>query len=513
MQVAVERRPGSVAALTITVSPEQITERVEALFQKHARRINIPGFRPGKAPRHMLEQRLNPESLRMEAVEELIDITYKHVLIEQDFSPLERGEIEDLKMNDDGSVTFVVVVAVRPQVTLPEYGTLSVTHQTTEVTDEQVEGQIATFREHTAEYSEIEDDGVQTGDYVTVDYTMTVDGQPYPEGGATGYPLEVGSDTFFPQLNDALIDVKAFETATLAVDYADDYSNPDLAGKHAEFTISVQQVRRKVVPEASDAWAQVVTGGQAETLDDLRGLVRQNLERTAADSDKEAVRNELIRQLVDGAELELPEIMVEEEYEHLMHRLEHQLSDQYRMSLEDYATTTGNSVDEVQAQQRLMARDMVRRSLVLQEVARRENIAVTDDELNMLTRLAAMSSGQEQGELSKNALGRLRKELEKSGQLDHLASRLFQEKILSFLEGQAQITLTDTAPTEEPEAKPAKAAKKTKAAEPTADEDAAPAEPKPKAKKAPTKKKAVEGATPATGADEAPESVNTEGAD
>lgn len=509
MQASVEYRPGSVAALTITLEPADIAARIERLFQQHAQRVRIPGFRPGKAPRRLLEERINPESLRMEAIEELIDINYKASLIEQELSPLERGEIEDLTPNDDGSVKFVVVVTVRPKVTLPDYEILAVSHDVTHVTDEQVEAQIADFREHSADYQDVTDEGIQTGDYVTIDYTMTVNGQSYPEGDATGYPLEVGTDTFFPELNEGLLGKIAGETAPLAVTYAKDYSNPDLAGKTAEFAITVQQVRRRVIPEADDAWAQFVTGGQAQTLSDLRDIVRENLRRSAAESDKETVRAALASQLVEGSTLDLPEVMVEEEYEHLMQRLQHELSHQHRLTLEDYANMTDTSVETLQNERRILARDFVRRSLVLQEVARRENLTVNDDELDMLVRMVAMSSGESKGELSKKELARQRKELEKSGQMDHLASRLLQEKIYGFLESKARITLNELSeiPASAETTAQAPARKKKTAA------GAALPEEKPKAKRTPKKKAAVEGEIPITGADEAPAPINTEGAE
>ncbi|OPZ85935.1 MAG: Trigger factor [bacterium ADurb.Bin429] len=497
MQVALERRPGSIAALTVTIEPVEIAARVEQLFQKYARRVNIPGFRPGKAPRRLLEERISPDSLRMEAVESLIDVHYKAALAQLELEPLERGEIEDLNMNDDGSVTFVAIVTIRPQVTLPDYSAITITHEATTVSDEQVAAQIEQYREHTAEYADVED-GIQTGDYVTVDYTMTVDGQPYPEGDASGYPLEVGTDTFFPQLNDGLIGVKAGETATLAVDYPTDYSNADLAGKHADFTVTVLQVRRRTVPEATDAWAQMVTGGQAQNMDELREIVSQNMTRSADESDREAVRADLIRQLVEGSELELPEFMVDEEYEHLMEQLRHQLSHDH-MSMEDYANMMGATVASIEQERRVLARDYVRRSLVLQEVARREDISIADEELDMLVRMVAMSSGQAPNEMSRSALRRMRKELEESGHLNHLASRLFHEKVLSLLESKATITVAgqEAPPTDADAAAPAEEApaeakpkRKKKAADAAPAEDTAEPEAKPKKKRA--AKKAAE---------------------
>jgi trigger factor len=431
MQVAIERRPGSYVALTVTVEPSTVEARLEQLFQKHAKRVTVPGFRPGKAPRRMLEERINRGALLQDAVESVIDTTYKTALLEQQIEPLERGEIEDLQTSDDLSVTYTVVVAVRPEITLPEYKGLVVTQPVTKVTDEQIEAEMQRLRERSADFAEIADEGIQAGDYVTIDYTMTLDGEAYPEGETTGYPLEVGTDTFFPELNEGLLGVKQGETTTLTTTYPDDYSDSKLAGKTATFEITVQQVRRVKMPEANDDWAKMISGGALESLDALRERLVQNLQAVAAQADRDHVRNELVRLVVEGATLELPDTLVDEEYEHLMHTLEHRLSHE-RMTLEEYAEAIDSTQEKIQNDRRLLAREMVRRSLVLQEIARRELLSVTDEDIDLVI-AATNRDGR--------AVADVRKELAASGELNHLASRLFHEKVLGFLAEHAQITI------------------------------------------------------------------------
>ncbi len=446
MQIAIERRPGSYVALTVTVEPSIVQARLEQLFQKHARRVTVPGFRPGKAPRRMLEERINQGALLQDAVESVIDITYKDALREQQIEPLERGEIEDLQTADDMTVTYTVVVAVRPEITLPEYKGLAVTQPVTKVTDEQVDAEQQRLRERSSDFAEIADEGIVASDYVTIDYAMSVDGAPYPEGDTTGYPLEVGTDTFFPELNEGLLGVKQGETTTISTSYPADYSDKNLAGKTASFEITVQQVRRVKMPEANDAWAQLISGGALPTLAELRERLQENLQAVATQADRDHVRNDLVHIVVDGATLELPDTLVDEEYEHLMHTLEHRLSDE-RMTLAEYAEAIDSTVEKVQNDRRLLAREMVRRSLVLQEIARHELISVTDEDLDMLI-AATNRDGR--------AVSEVRKELAASGELNHLASRFFHEKVLAFLVEHAQITVegAEAAPTDEAPAAP-----------------------------------------------------------
>ncbi|HEY3380069.1 MAG TPA: trigger factor, partial [Armatimonadota bacterium] len=389
--------------------------------------------------------RVNQHMLEQEAIEAVIDITYKEALTEQNLEPLERGEIEDLNAADDKTLTYTVLVSVRPEIKLPTYTGLKVTQHATQISDEQVAAEIERLRERTADFSEV-DDGIQTGDYVTIDYAMTVDGEAYPDGDTTGYPLEVGTDTFFPELNEGLLGVKQGETTTVTTTYPTDYSNKDLAGKTASFEITIQQVRRMIKPDASDAWAETISQGALTTIDTLRERLKENLQAMASQSDHDQVRNELVRQVVEQAELDLPETLVDEEFSHLMEELEQKLTQQ-RMTLAEYAEAVTRTEDDIKNEQMLLARDMVRRSLVLQEVARCEKIYVTDEDVD-----AALLSFAQGGRSLKD----IRKDLEKSGRLNSIASRIFHEKVLGFLEAQAEITVegqpTDAETTEAPAA-------------------------------------------------------------
>lgn len=493
MQVTIERQPGSKVMLTVVVEPAVMQEQMDKLFNKHARRVNVPGFRPGKAPRHMIEERLNRAALFQDAIEATIDVTYKQALIEQDIDPLERGEIVDVNPAEDNTLTYTVAVPVRPEVTLPDLSTIKVTKTVTQVTDAQVDTEIERLRERSAEFAEVTDSGIETGDYVTVDYTMTLDGEPYPDGDTTGYPLEVGSDTFFPELNDGLLGVQPEATTSVTTTYPSDYSNADLAGKTATFDITVQQVRRVIKPEVTDAWVEMISQEQLHTVEELRERVKMNLQVMASQGDHDGVRSALLRQVVDQSKLELPDTLVDEQYEHLMADLETRAGERH-LSLEDLAEALGKTMADLENDQLLLARDSVRRSLVLQEIARRENLLITQDELTAVINQSAPDA---------RAAKKLRADLEKSGQLDHLASQLFHEKVLTFLESQAEVVTVEgpaavdaTATTTEelPAKKKATRTKKTEAEtapEPTATEVTADTETeKPKKPRAKKEKKA-----------------------
>jgi len=328
-------------------------------------------------------------------------------------------------------LTYKVIVVIRPEVALPDYSELSVTQTITKVNDEQVDAEIERLRERTADFAEVADEGILNGDYVTVDYTMTVNGEDYPEGETTGYPLEIGTDTFFPELNEGLLGVKQGEVKAITTTYPEDYTNKDLAGKTAEFDITIQQVRRVLKAEPNDEWAQAISQGSIETIDALRGRIQQNLQLMATQADHDHVRNELIRQLVEKSTMDLPEALVDEQFDHQMQELEQRLSRE-RMSMDELAEVSKRSIDDLKTEQMAMARDYMRRSFVLQEIARRENLFVTDADVD-----AVLATSVVDGRSPK----KMREELQKAGQFEHLVSRIFHEKVLSFIESKANITL------------------------------------------------------------------------
>lgn len=438
ISIDIERREGSKAAVTVTVSAGFVQQKYNERMRQAARKVTIPGFRPGKAPMSMLADYLDAKSIFSHAVDDVINDTYKIALADANLEPLERGEIDDVKTGEDMTLTYVVIVAVRPEIKLPEYTGIVVRHAPTVLTDDMVNHEIERMLDRSADYVELVDEGINDNDYVTVDYTMEVDGAEYPEGSTTGYPLEVGSDTFFPELNAALLGAKRGDVVVVDMSYPEDYGNADIAGKAAKFTVTIQQVRRRTKPEATDAWATAATGGAVANLDALRDRIRENLAQYAERADRDHVRNEIVRQIVEGAAIDLPDTLVDEEYEHLMSELEHRLSHE-RMNLELYAEVTNRTVEQIEREQNLLARDLVRRQLVLGEIARQEEITVTDDDIDAALTMEAYVQGISESKDVLRKVKELRREYQRDGRLDNLAGRIHFQKVLGFLQESATV--------------------------------------------------------------------------
>ena len=430
MNVNVEKKANSKATISITITSDEMTQHIETAFGKQAARITVPGFRQGKAPRAMIESRINPQLLQQDTVDVAIESSYRKALSDENLEPLEQGTIEDYKFNDDGSFTYSVSATLRPEITLPDYKGITVNAPKTEVTDLQVDSEIDRIVTGTTQFGEVTDSGIEVGDYVTINYTATVDGQVSDELSTNGYPLEVGNDTFFPELNEGLLGLKVGEEKTIEVKYDADKADEKLAGKDISYAIKIDQVRRMLKPEVTDEWVKEITNNELSSVEELRDRIKQNLSSMAVQSDKEHARNEILRAVVDGAEIEIPDLLADEELTHIIEDFDSRLLKSH-MTLEEYAEQSNKTIDDIRTEQQIMARDMVRRSLVLQEIARREKLLVTNEDLNSMIDVLAAGNNMKPY--------KMKKELEKSGQINSLANRLFQEKIFSFLEENATI--------------------------------------------------------------------------
>ncbi len=441
MQVSEEHLPGSIVALTVSVETEMVEKQIEVAYRKNASKVTVPGFRPGKAPRALIAERLNPEMLMREAVDDLIETSFQQALKENELIPIEQAKLSDLKLEDDKSFSYKVTFTVEPGVTLGEYKGVEVSITSTRVTDEMIVEEIEEILTQSTKYEDITDSGVITGDYVTIDYTMKVNGEDYPEGNVEGYPVEIGTDTLFAELNEGLLGIKVGEIVTIKTTYADDYSDKELAGKEAEFAITITNVNRRVRPEMNDELAMQLSNGTVQNAEELQTRIREHLERQAKESDSESIRTELVTKIVDAAVLEIPDVMVDEEVDALMHELQHRLSHN-RFTLDDYADYMKTTTEAIQEEQHEIAIKVVRRSLVLANIAKNENIFVSEQDIDIAIMMQLMQQGVASDEKSlRKEMRKVRKDLNKDGRIQEIAGNIRQQKIIGFLQKNAKITV------------------------------------------------------------------------
>ena len=273
VEVEVDRREGGQVEVKVRVPPEPVAAVRERVIRAFGRRVTIPGFRKGKAPRPILERSIDPEFLKQQIIDALVPDAYDAALEKEGLHPLDRAQVEEPDLAEDGALTFSATLTLRPEIELGEYSGLKATRRISPVTEVQVDAELDRLRARSAQYVDLPPEAtIEKGDLAVIDYEMSVDGEKREEDSAIGYPLEVGADDLFPQLNDVLPGARTGETRALEIDYPDDHVNKSVAGKKATFSVVVQQARRRQLPELNDDFAKQVS--DLETMAALRDRVR-----------------------------------------------------------------------------------------------------------------------------------------------------------------------------------------------------------------------------------------------
>lgn len=416
--------------LAVRVPPEPVAAARARIVQAAARRANIPGFRKGKAPRALLERYLDQDYIQQQLIESLLEEGYEAAVARAELNTLGRPEVQDAEIGEDGSLTFRITVTRRPEITLGEYKGLKATRYLSPVTEAQVEAELERVRGRLAKYGDLPEGAtIEKGDLVIVDYEMYLAGEKWEQGGATGYPLEVGADELFPQLNEALPGARPGEHREFEVTYPESHADKGLAGKTVTFQVTVQQARRRQLPELDDEFAKQVS--DLSTLAELGDRVRRNLEAVGRGFAEDDVENQLIRQMSEAGSLDVPEGMVQREVERRVSEISAAL-ERRQDSIDDHLRRHGRTYEDWRADLEAEARQEVRKALLLDEIGLRERIKVSDEEVHEeMHHLAERESLSEE---------QIQARLQKSGESSRLVNRLYHRKIIKLLVDNAEIS-------------------------------------------------------------------------
>ena len=443
VEVETKQLEGGQVELGVRVPAEPVKKIREEVISSFARRANIPGFRKGRAPRAVVERYLDQDALKEQIIDSLLSDAYDAALEKAGIKALDRARISDQDLAEDGALTFTARVTIRPAITLGEYKGLSATRHITPVTDEQVEAELGRLRSRNAQYGDVpEGASIEKGDLVIVDYDMLVEGEKRADASASGYPLEVGADQLFPELNDVLVGARPEEAKELEVSYPENHSDASLAGKTATFQVSIKQARRRQLPEMNDEFAKQMSG--LETMEALRERIRQNLEAIGKAIAEEEVRDQLVRVIAESANLDVPQVIVDRETDRRIDEVTEEL-ERRNLTLHQYLQQNNRTFEDWRADIEADARQIARRALILDEMGEREKVEVTDEELHAeIHRLADAERMDEK---------HLHERLHETGELTRLYNRLYHRKIIQLLVDNAQITDEVVEPgTEEPAA-------------------------------------------------------------
>ncbi|MDP7977411.1 trigger factor [Bacillus sp. WLY-B-L8] len=375
-----EKLEGNVGVLTIEVDAKEVNNSLDAAFKKVVQTINVPGFRKGKMPRPLFEQRFGVESLYQDALDIILPKAYGEAIDETGIFPVAHPEIDIEKFEKGQNLIFTAKVTVKPEVKLGEYKGLTVEKVDATVTDEDVENELTSLQERQAELVVKEDGTVENGDTAVIDFEGFVDGEAFEGGKGENYSLAIGSNTFIPGFEEQLVGLKAGEQKDVEVSFPEEYHAAELAGKPATFKVTVHEIKVKELPALNDEFAKDANE-EVATLDELKAKIRENLEVSKKQEAEHKVRDEVVEKASANAEIEIPEAMIETELDRMVREFEQRLSYQ-GMNLELYYQFTGTDDEKLKGQMKEDAAKRVATNLVLEAIIKAENIEATEEEVN-----------------------------------------------------------------------------------------------------------------------------------
>jgi trigger factor len=373
--------PGSKVRLEIEVPADEVGRHFATAYRHLADRTRVPGFRPGKAPRAVIERYVGREAVLAEAVEHLVDAGYGAALDQADLIPIDQPEVEidPATVREGDAARFVAVVAVRPTVSLGAYTGYPFGLEVPEVTDTDVEQVVTELRDQQATLRPIDDREAAKGDLVAVSFRGTIDGEPFDGGTADRLPLVLGEDRMIPGWEDQLVGLRVGESREFDLPFPDDYRVETLAGKTAHFDVTLLDLRERILPELDDAFAASV--GEVATLDELRAEIRDALGRRAEAEARHAFGDRIIDFATSNATVELPEVMIANEVEIMRDELRARLAEQ-RIGLDQYLQLSSQTPEELMAELREPASRRVKTLLVLSAIAEQEGIDASDADID-----------------------------------------------------------------------------------------------------------------------------------
>lgn len=379
MSLQVEKLEGNMAKLTIEVSAEDFEAAVEKAYQKNRNKLNIPGFRKGKAPRKMIEQMYGKEIFFEDAANYAIPSAYAKAVDECTEEIVSQPKIDIEQAEAGKPFVFTAEVALKPEVTLGVYKGVEVEKTDASVTDEEVDAAIERERESSARTVSVEDRAVQDGDMTTLDFEGFVDGVAFEGGKGENYPLTIGSNTFIPGFEEQLIGAELDKEVEVNVTFPEDYQAQELAGKPAVFKCTIKEIKEKQLPDLDDEFASEVS--EFETLAEYKESVKKDLEEKKAEEAKLEKEDKVVDVIIAAAKMDIPAAMLETQQRQMAEDFAQRIQMQ-GISIDQYFQITGLTRAAFLEQIKPQAQKRIQSRLVLEAVAKAENIGASDEEYN-----------------------------------------------------------------------------------------------------------------------------------
>ena len=421
MKVTAEQ--GENQQVTLTIEVAEVSKAAERASKQLASRVSIPGFRKGKAPRKIVERHVGTEALMQEAFDLLAPKAFNDALEEQKIDPVTRPNIDIVTLEDGKDLVFKATVTPRPEVKLGEYKGLKVEKAAVEITDEDVEKQLKNFQDRQGKMVDApEGAAVADGDFTTLDFEGFVDGEAFEGGKGKDYPLQIGSGSFIPGFEEQLIGVKVGEEKEVQVKFPEEYHAKELAGKDATFKCTIRSIKHKELPAIDDELAKKVSTFQ--TLDELKADIRKNLQENAERKAENDRNSAAIEQATENITVDIPAVMIDNRVTAMIQEMAMRL-EQQGMKLDQYLQYAGTDIAKIREDYRETAEKNVKTDLMLEEVAKAEDIKVEGKDLDAEVAAMAAAYGATPQQVQKI--------IKEQGRVGDLAASVLRKKTAQFI--------------------------------------------------------------------------------
>lgn len=391
MEAKMEKIETNVVKLEVKVEAEKFDAALKKAYNKNKMHFNVQGFRKGKVPMAMVKKFYGVEVLYDDAVNFVIDETYPAALAENDIKPVDYPKVDIVEIGEGKDLVYTAEITTYPEVELGEYKGLEVKKPTYEVNDEEVEKQLVSMQEKNARVTTKEEGTVEDKNIAVIDFKGYIDGTPFEGGEGTDFSLEIGSGSFIDNFEEQLIGLSVGDTKEVNVTFPENYGSEELNGKPAKFDVTVKEIKVKELPALDDEFAK--DASEFETLDELKEDIKKNLQKAEDQKAENEFEEDIITAIIENTKLDLPQVMVEKEIDHMMNDLENRLKYQ-GLTLDQYMEFTGNTPEKMRDFMKENAERKVKADIIIDAIAKAENIEATEEELKeKALEVAKMYSG------------------------------------------------------------------------------------------------------------------------
>lgn len=433
MNVVLENLPNCLATLRVEVEPEKVSKAMEQLVRDFTQQARIPGYRPGKAPRAVIEKRYKKE-IREELQKKLLGESTREAIAEKKLRVLQLASVDDVQLDDSHNMSFTATVVTQPDFTLPNYQGLSIEAKSPDVTDAEIEESLENLREQSADFTDVPERGAEMEDFIVVDYEGTINGEPVhvpfpkagkPLSGNEDFWIRMTAEAFFPGFAAQLVGGKPGETREFEIEVPADFPVEGMPGQKINYKVTLKAIKEKVLPPLDDTFADTVAKGK--TLVELREMAREEMGRQKKADVEAGKRTSVMKQLLENVECELPQGLVRQETQRILSDIVRE--NQSRGVTEEVLKENEKELVGVAAQN---ARERLKGTFILLRIAEKEGLKVTREEL--FGRVAMLAQKYEM------PFEKMLKELEKRNAVDQISEEIVTAKVLDFIVSAASVT-------------------------------------------------------------------------